>query len=166
MPEDKNIDWERLLQECLDSTIVMTLATHGKNGIWSTPVYFSYDERFNLYFISAAETRHMKDIRDDQNVAASIFTPPASSGVYQIGIQIEGVASTVPDENIEEVYANRSRRINSDATWIQRPNEGRFVKEHGGVFIKISPTSVNYFNTKYLGSKSRKVTFEKLKKGI
>ena len=30
----------------------MALATHGPEGLWVNPVYFAWDNKFSLYFIS------------------------------------------------------------------------------------------------------------------
>jgi len=164
MKNEKNMDWSKLVRECLDSTAMAVLATREESGVWATPIYFSYDKEFNLYFISPAETRHMKDIKRDQHVAVAIFMPSSASGIHQVGLQMDGKATMVPDKQIEDIYALRAKRMNRDIDWVPVPMEGHFVKEHGGVFMKITPTSINYVDTRYFGGNSKRIPLEKISK--
>ena len=99
----------------------------------------------------------MKAIKSNSKVAAAVFNPQSAVGTYQIGLQIEGTATIVPDEEIEEVYAIRSKRLSADSNWVPQPNEGHFVKDHGGVFVKVIPSSMLYVNTRLFGGNSKKV---------
>ncbi len=160
MDSEKNFDWNKHLRECLDSTVIAVLATREVDGVWAAPVYFSYDQKFNIYFISSKETRHMKDIAKDPKVAVAIFAPPAVSGVFQIALQIEGKAFEVPDRDIEKVYEGRSIRMDRDRQWVPNPREGHFVKEHGGVFMMIKPSMISYVDTRFFGGNSKKVPLQ------
>lgn len=160
----KEPEWSALIRECLDSTTIAVLATNS-GSVWAAPLYFSYDDKFNIYFISPESTRHMKDIAKDPRVALVVFMPVSAAGVYQIGVQIEGRASEVPDKDIEYVYSIRTKRMNGDISWAPEPKEGHFVKEHGGVFMKVEPTSVNYVDTRHFGGSSVKVPIPKLLSG-
>lgn len=164
MASYKDFDWKTSIKECLDSTLVGVLATKSRGNVWATPIYFSYDDTFNLYFISPKEARHMHDIEENPLVALAIVTPNSVSGIYQIALQIEGMASEVPDKDIEKVYERRSMRMAGDNSWVPMPVEGHFVKEHGGVFMKIAPKSMNYMDTRYFGGNSKKVPMDKLLK--
>lgn len=50
---------------------VMSLATCGREGLWSAAVFYA-SEGFDLYFLSSATTRHAKNIEADQGVCATI----------------------------------------------------------------------------------------------
>lgn len=163
MQDEKNFKWTEQIRECLDSTLVAVLATRGEDGVWATPIYFSYDEKFNFYFISPMSTRHMLDIKTNPRVALAIISPASHTGVNQIGVQIEGRAEEVPDKDIETVYETRSRRIAGDSEWAPMPEEGHFVKEHGGVFMKIVVDSMNYVDTRFFGGNSKIVPLAKLR---
>ncbi|MDE1767941.1 MAG: pyridoxamine 5'-phosphate oxidase family protein [Candidatus Micrarchaeota archaeon] len=165
---DKDFEWVKYLKECLDSTLVGVLATAGGNGAWVTPVYFSYDDRFNFYFISSPGTRHMIDIEKDDRVALAIVSHPSVAGIHQIGMQLSGRASEVSDKEIESVYALRSKRMAFDQSWVPLPNGGHYVKEHGGIFMRISPVAINYFDSRFFGGESKKVPLDKIggKKGL
>lgn len=162
MEDEKEFDWKAKLKECLDSTTVAVLATRERDGVWATPVYFSYDDEFNFYFISPKGTRHMNNIKSNSNVALAVFTPLSVSGIHQIGVQVKGVTSIVPDSEIEKVYAIRAKRLSGDLNWISESQEGHFVKEHGGIFVKITPTMMIYVDTRYFGGQGRQVPLAKL----
>ena len=162
MQDETKFEWARHVKECLDSTLLAILATRGNDSVWATPVYFSYDDDFNIYFISPRSTRHMQDIKEDARVSIAIITPASTSGTSQVGVQVEGEAVEVPDKEIEKVYKDRSIRMNQDSNWVPMPSEGHFVKEHGGVFMKVVPTSMNYINTNFFGGNSKKVPLAKL----
>ncbi len=157
-------EWEKRVKECLDSTTIASLATSDEVGVWAANVYFSYDEKFNIYFISSASTRHMKAIKSNPKVALAIFKPQSAIDAYQIGLQIEGTAAIVPDNDIEGVYATRSKKLARNGTELPKPNEGHFIKEHGGVFIKVIPSSMSYVNTLLFGGNSAKVPLGELVK--
>lgn len=162
MKQETDFEWEKHLRECLDSTLIAVLATREDSGVWASPVYFCYDGKFNFYFISPKETRHMKDIKKDDRVALTVISPASITGISQIGVQLEGIASEVPDKEIEEVYRIRSARMTGDRQWVPESQEGHFVKEHGGVFMRIKPISINYVDTRFFGGNSKVVPLGKL----
>ena len=55
----------------LRSHHVMSLATSGGDGLWSAAVFYASDG-FELYFLSAAHTRHAVNMEADANVCATI----------------------------------------------------------------------------------------------
>lgn len=68
MPSSRSKEGFRNL---VDTVWTMTLATAGKTGPWSAPVYFLYrDKRF--YFFSSPSSRHIQD-GENRPCAASIF---------------------------------------------------------------------------------------------
>jgi uncharacterized protein YhbP (UPF0306 family) len=67
---------------------VMTLATHGEDGVWAASVFYVNDG-FSLYFLSAASTRHARDLAARAEVAATIQEDYKSWHEIK-GIQLEG----------------------------------------------------------------------------
>src|SRR5579863_7942884 len=107
--EEDYLELARRVKDCLESTYVAVLATsEGDEGVWATPIYFIYDDRLNFYFMSESKTRHIKDIVEYPGVSLAIVMPSNNSLGFKVGIQIEGKAEVVPDEDIEDVYKNRS----------------------------------------------------------
>ncbi len=163
MPASKErIEWKELIKSCLDSTLVGVLATRDGSDAWATPVYFSYDEKFNLYFISPRDTRHMRNIKSHPSVAIAVVTPQSLSGIHQVGVQIEGAASEVPDKDIERVYRTRAKRMSPGQEYVHIRSEGHFVKEYGGVFMCITPKSIFYIDTRTFGGSPKSVPLDAL----
>lgn len=74
----------------LGSHHVMTLATHGTQGLWAAAVFYASDG-LQLFFLSAAHTRHAKNIASSARVAATIQEDYDDWQAIQ-GIQLEGTA--------------------------------------------------------------------------
>ena len=50
---------------------VMTLATHGPEGVWAAAVFYAHDS-FRFVFLSAGHTRHAQNMAAAPDVAATI----------------------------------------------------------------------------------------------
>lgn len=69
---------------------VVTLATHGPEGLWAAAVFYASDG-FDLYFLSAGHTRHARNIDTSPAVAATIQEDYRDWPSIQ-GIQMAGAA--------------------------------------------------------------------------
>jgi general stress protein 26 len=151
----KDIDWKKLLSDCMEATDYCSIATVDKKGVWSNPVYFAWDVDWSLYFISQMPSRHMQNIKNDNRVAVSIYKTEQKGDV--IGIQIEGTAQIL--ENIEEkskankVYYSRKGSLEQNEPFIDDPE---------WLFVKITPESMYYFNSKIFGETRQIVPIEKI----
>ena len=72
----------------LEAHHVMTLATHGPEGLWAAAVFYASDG-FRLYFLSAGHTRHARNMAASPRVAATIQEDYADWAAIK-GIQLEG----------------------------------------------------------------------------
>lgn len=78
----------------------ITLSTSTKKGEpWITPVFYAYDDDFNLYWVSSKGARHSKNIRSNPNVAIVIFDSTKGEG--------EGDALYIEAEVEELSYGNK-----------------------------------------------------------
>lgn len=68
----------------LSSHHVMTLATSGADGIWAAAVFY-VNEGFDLFFLSAAHTRHAQHIAANAQAAVTIQED------YEEWSQIQGI---------------------------------------------------------------------------
>lgn len=75
---------------------VMTLATHGPQGLWAAALFY-VNREFNLYFLSAGHTRHAQNMRANARVAATIQENYADWEAIK-GIQLEGVVEQLAGE--------------------------------------------------------------------
>lgn len=92
--QDKVLDY-------LKAHNVVTLATLGEAGVWAAAVFYVNDG-FSLYFLSAPNTRHAKDLAAQPDVAATIQEDYKSWSEIK-GIQLEGRVSLL--KGIEKVKA-------------------------------------------------------------
>lgn len=80
----------------LRSHRVMTLATRGPDGVWAAAVFYAHDG-FDLFFLSAAHTRHAQHIHINDQVAATIQEDYHDWTAIQ-GIQLAGTVSLLQGE--------------------------------------------------------------------
>ncbi len=69
----------------------MSLATVDDAGVWVADVIFIFDENWNIYWLSAPDTRHSQAILKNNKVAGTI-TLSTKKNEPNFGIQFEGKA--------------------------------------------------------------------------
>jgi hypothetical protein len=87
---------------------VMSLATSGADGPWSAAVFYA-SEGFALYFVSAASTRHGRNLEADPRAAATIQEDYGEWREIK-GLQIEGRVERVAEADrarIASLYAEK-----------------------------------------------------------
>ncbi|HSG15075.1 MAG TPA: pyridoxamine 5'-phosphate oxidase family protein [Anaerolineae bacterium] len=72
----------------LERHTVMTLATYGIQGVWAAAVFYA-NQHFDLYFLSAGQTRHGQDLGLTRRAAATIQENYSDWPAIQ-GVQLEG----------------------------------------------------------------------------
>jgi uncharacterized protein YhbP (UPF0306 family) len=100
--------------EYLAAHHVMTLATHGDDGVWAAAVYYAHDS-FDLYFLSAAGTRHARHFLLHSRVAAAIHENYADWRAIR-GIQLEGVVTLLDGSERDAAVARYKERFPFVAT--------------------------------------------------
>ena len=166
MTDLKTFDWEKYIKECLESTYYCALATQGEDGAWVNPVYFAYDRKWNLYFISQSSSKHMQNIGNNQNVSVAIYSTDQKPGGDVFGIQLSGKAIKLSDEEIVsacEIYYGRKGA--ADAVGEEKPDP----KQHMGdnavwKFVKVIPQEMYYFDTRFFGEERERVPLAELVK--
>lgn len=86
-----NADARSNAQAYLRAHNVMSIATHGPEGLWSAAVFYA-NEKFDLYFLSAPSTRHALNLAANPRVAVTIQEDYGDWRAIQ-GIQLEGSVS-------------------------------------------------------------------------
>jgi len=94
---------------------VMTLATQGPEGVWAAAVFYAPDG-FRLTFLSAAHTRHARDIAASPQVAATIQEDYREWTAIQ-GIQLEGMVRLLEGGEREAALARYAARY----AFLQQP---------------------------------------------
>jgi uncharacterized protein len=82
---------------------VMSLATQGPLGLWAAAVFYA-SERFDLYFLSAGQTRHAQNLAANPYVAATIQEDYHDWPAIQ-GIQLEGEILQLADAALAAAVA-------------------------------------------------------------
>lgn len=84
----------------LEEHRVMTLATAGSQGPWAAAVFYA-SQGFDLYFLSAKQTRHVRDLTLNPRVAAAIQEDYRDWPDIK-GIQLEGVVHKLTGKDRKE----------------------------------------------------------------
>lgn len=103
-------DLRLLIESILSQSRDLVLATAQSNIPWAAELVFGHDGDFNLYWISDIDTRHSRELKKNPKVAAVITVQPAGE-IKNRGLQIEGVARELKEEEIvgaaREYFAKR-----------------------------------------------------------
>jgi len=118
-------------RQILAENIYCTIATSSKEGIpWISPVFFGYDEKFNIYWISDKNAKHSKLIHSNPKIAIVIFNSKAPEGKGD-AIYIEAEAHELTNEKeikkgvkirdsrakIEEFRVKKIEEVMNDGAW-------------------------------------------------
>jgi uncharacterized protein YhbP (UPF0306 family) len=102
---------KRAVIQTLAQTPLMQIATSVGNRPRVANVWFSYDDKLNLYFISRKDRLHSRELRGQPKVAGAIVNSKfARPGRRVRGVTFQGRAREVPREKITEAYAFYRRR--------------------------------------------------------
>lgn len=82
---------------------VMTLASHGDEGVWAAAVFYANDG-FAIYFLSSPTSRHGSNLARNPRVSAAIHEDYADWKAIK-GVQLEGIATELSGD--EEAEARR-----------------------------------------------------------
>lgn len=155
MVDPNNFDWRKYLLECMRSTNYCCITTVDEKGVWASPVYFAWDEQFNLYFISMPHVRHMQNISKNPKVAVAIYKTEQKGDV--LGIQLEGKAYIVENDDekkkAHKIYYGRVGSLAQNEFAMHDPK---------WLFVKITPEQIYYFDSKIFGEERQTAPIEKL----
>ena len=141
------------LKAFLQAESVLTIATADACGPWSAPVLYMADikaEPFVLYFLSSANSRHIKSLPMDGAAAVSIYSDYDGHWQSICGVQIHGNIEQVAEEEraaIAEAYFARYPEI---AGLIENPQTEQ--EQHIGAafgrshFYRVTPAFVRFTN--------------------
>ena len=94
------------VQAYLAAHCVMTLATAGDEGPWAAAVFYAHED-WTLYFLSAPESRHCRNLARNPRVSAAIQEDYADWREIK-GVQLEGAADRLSGshaERAQKLYA-------------------------------------------------------------
>jgi uncharacterized protein YhbP (UPF0306 family) len=111
-------------KEIIKNNIYMTIATASTDGKpWISPVFFAYDQQYNLFWVSNKDAQHSQLIRQNPQVAIVIFDSKAPEGEGD-GVYIEADVSELADlEEVRSAMALYGLRVTKDEFKIKRTTE-------------------------------------------
>ncbi|MEM3838959.1 MAG: pyridoxamine 5'-phosphate oxidase family protein [Candidatus Micrarchaeaceae archaeon] len=149
--------YEEKAKKIIVNSTYMVVGTSTKDGIpWVAPVLFVHDKDYNIYFLSAVDARHSKNLAENPNVSISIFDSNQKIGSFD-GIQAEGEASLVEKGEIKKAITLYCKKVfpNSDMEPTKRYVPEDYLGASEFRFFKIKLTEI------YLaGSEDRRVKVE------
>jgi hypothetical protein len=97
------------------ANIYCTLSTCSAAGWpWASPLFFTYDHRWHLYWSSAIASRHSQNLDQNQGRAAiAIYSTQAGEGKGQ-GLYLSGVAGELPPDQVEVVMQSLFQRAGGE----------------------------------------------------
>jgi uncharacterized protein YhbP (UPF0306 family) len=109
--ESINESYEDEAKRIIDTNRYMVLATSGNSGDpWAAVVFYTFDKKYNFYFLSAVDAKHSTNIAENPNIAFVIFDANQLMG-YSESVQAECSVSFVKESELETViklYADRA----------------------------------------------------------
>ena len=150
----KDFDWKKYLKECLESTEYCCIATVDPKGVWANPVYFAYDEKFNLYFISQMNSRHMQNLKNNPRISVAIYKTKQKGDV--LGTYIEGEAKIILEDKKEvqkafDVYYGRAGK---------GPDVQGYINNPTWIYVRVVPEAIYYFDTRFFDEERQEVPKE------
>lgn len=143
-------NWPQLIDHCFSRTQYMTLATQGASGPWATPLYFSWDDKFNLYFISKLDTQHAQNLTTNPATACSIFPTDQNTLGRILGVSATGIAHHITDpgdrKKADDFYFDRLHPNDP----IAREVNGYRTNPDWHMF-KVTLSGLWYFDTDHFG---------------
>ena len=97
--------------ELLEQNHYCVLSTSDQQGNpWSTPLFYTYDDRWQLYWISALNSHHSRLLAENPKAATVIYQPP---GVAQetSALFLSGSVAVCSGDGVElalKLYAKRT----------------------------------------------------------
>jgi len=141
------------LKAFLQAESVLTIATGDACGSWSAPVLYVADinaEPFVLYFLSSANSRHIKSLPVDGAAAVSIYSDYDGNWQSIRGAQIHGTIKQVAEESRAAIAAAYFARfpeiqglIDSPQTKQEETIGAAFGRSH---FYRVTPSFVRFTN--------------------
>ena len=150
-------DWRETALALIKAESTLTLATAGKSGPWSAPVYYVFmDGRF--YFFSSPESRHIQQATNSRT-AASLFHHTDSWQAIR-GIQMSGTVersrSAVLSVKAVAAYLKRFPFTREFFPGNTKPDPDAFFSRFKARLYTFTPSDIYYMDNRFgLGTRQR-----------
>ncbi len=130
-------DKARFLMERLRYMAISTTSKRGEP--WAAAVFFAHDQDYNLYFISAVDSQHSKNIMENPKVAAVIYDSNTPIDSYD-EVQLSGTATLMKKDGLAkaiDVYC-RKLAIHGGIAMNERYEPSSYLEPSEFRFFKVS----------------------------
>ena len=90
-----------LAHNILTNNVYTTLATTDGQMPWASPVFYCLDEEYNFYFVSQANSTHIKNMNHNPVVAFAVFDSAQTEGAGN-GVQGVGAVTRLTGSEIQQ----------------------------------------------------------------
>lgn len=105
------LDGVEKARKILEENIYCVIASSSKNGEpWISPVFYGYDEDYNIYWISDKDSKHSDLIRSNPQVSIAIFNSQLPEGKADCVYLQANVEEINNSEEAEKAYRIRDKR--------------------------------------------------------
>lgn len=111
-------------KQIIADNIYMTIATATIDGVpWISPVFFAYDDQYNLFWVSDKNSHHSQLIRANNQVAIVIFDSSAPEGEGD-GVYFEATVSELKEKKeVEHAARFLGARVSKEEFRIKKIEE-------------------------------------------
>src|SRR5258706_2384593 len=111
-------------KQIISENIYMTIASASIEGKpWISPVFFAYDDKYNMYWVSSKMSHHSQLIRSNPQVAIVIFNSQASEGDGE-GVYFEANIEELSNEaQINDAMNVLNKRVTKDEFRVKKIEE-------------------------------------------
>ncbi len=145
----------------LENNKLFTLSTlYGKQPSSNTAFYI-YKKDFTLYFWSAKDALHSKNIKENNKVAINIFNSNQKFGSDLEGLQALGIASKINKKELLKAGFLYIKRYPGVIKYIKKITDFHNPKFESYIY-KIELTKIKLFNEKLFGKEGfREITIKR-----
>lgn len=116
MPWQPYKTYSEKARHIIEKNKYMIVATSDKKGRpWAAPVFFAFDNKYTFYFLSAVDSKHAENIKENPNVSIVIFDSTSPVGLSD-GVQMEAKVSLVGEKDISKVIKTYCDRLFPDSS--------------------------------------------------
>ncbi len=132
---------KKLIEDYFNEAVLMQVATSRKDQPWACSVYFAYDNKFNLYWISTPKRRHSKEIVDNEKVGGTIVLPHTPDQDVR-GISFQGVAKELKGKEALSAILLYAKRFGMSLIRVKKI----IANKDGHVCYRIKPNLIVLFD--------------------
>ena len=130
-------DLIRRIELFLSNHHTISIATSAEGELWSASVFYVSDEKFNIYFVSFEESKHIQGILKNKRVSATI-NQDVSDWMQIKGLQLQGLAYKVQEhhrQNILNLYRQKFDSIQQLLDFPKTDDEKKIAKQFDSISL-------------------------------